>query len=164
MQFFHLLGTCLAAQFLHREDRSHGAGMAHERPGTHTTQLIFRIFRDLPFRPFGCASLGCGNTPFPFRRLPFRPLSAIQTGHTFSRAQAVEHVAHFLRHDLAHDLGHALAEGDPTPLGVVLDRIGTVVIRGHVLGAVARQGTGEAVGIGKIVAALMQIHAVAVPR
>ena len=85
-------------------------------------------------------------------------------GTSDRRAQAVEHVAHLLRHDLAHDLGHALAEGDPTPLGIALRRIGTLVVRGHVLGPVARQGADKPVLTGKIVAAIMQVHAVAVPR
>ena len=128
------------------------------------TQFLFRVFRHLPFRRFGFAPLGSRTAPFPFRRFPLRPPSAIRAGHICRRAKAVEHVAHLLRHDLAHDLGHALAEGDPTPLGIALCRIGTFVVRGHVLRAIARQGAGKPVLIGKIVAAIMQLHAVAVPR
>ena len=61
------------------------------------------------------------------------------------RRSAVEHAAHLLRHDLAHDLGDTLAEGDAAPLGIVLRRIGALVIRRHVLGAVARQGADKPV-------------------
>ena len=85
--------------------------------------------------------------------------------HSFGRrAQAIEPVAQLLRNDLAHDLGHALAEGDPAPLGIALRRIGLLVIRRHVLGAVARQRADEPVPTGKIVAAIMQVHAVSMAR
>ena len=138
--------------------------MAHERSGTHTTQFLFRVFRHLPFRRFGFAPLGSRTAPFPFRRSPLRPPSAIRAGHISRRAKAVEHVAQLFRHDLARDLGHALAEGDPTPLGVALYRISTLVVRGHILCAIARQGADKPVLTGKIVAAIMQVHAVAMPR
>ena len=87
----------------------------------------------------------------------------IRTGRISRRAKAVEHVADLFRHDLAHDLGHALAEGDPAPLGKALCRIGTLVVRGHVLRPVARQGADKPVLTDEIVAAIMQVDAVAVP-
>ena len=107
--------------------------------------------RSVPYRSF----------PFPASR---SGLVRHPAGHISRRAKAVEHVAQLFRHDLAHDLGHALAEGDPTPLGVALYRIGTLVVRRHILRAIARQGADKPVLIGKIVAAIMQLHAVAVPR
>ena len=63
-----------------------------------------------------------------------------------------------------HDVSHALAKGDPTALGVALRRITLLEIRGHVLGAISRQGAGEPVLTRKIVAAIMQLQAVAVSR
>lgn len=64
------------------------------------------------------------------------------------------------RRDLAHDFGDALAEIDSAPLGIILRR----VIRRHVLCPVARQGAGEPVLAGEIVAAIMQVQTQAVPR
>ena len=80
------------------------------------------------------------------------------------QAQAVEHAAHLLRHDLAHDLGDPLAERNAAPLGEVTGGIGALVIAGHVFGPVARQGAGKLVLTGEVVAAIMQVRAVAVTR
>ena len=147
-----------------REDRIHGTSMAHQRPGPHATGFRFGILRHGPCRHFGFASVACRAAAFSFGGSPFGPSSAITVEHLSRNAKAVEHAAQLLRHGLAHDLGHALAERDPAPLGVALDGIGTVVIQGHVLRPVARHGTVEPIGIGKIVAAIMQVHAVAMPR
>ena len=81
LQFLHLLGTCIEAQLLHIEDSIHGAGMAHERPGTQPAHFLFRLFRHLPFGRFGFAPLGSRTAPFPFRRFLLRPPSAIRAGH-----------------------------------------------------------------------------------
>src|SRR5579871_6672444 len=131
--------------------------MAHERPRAHPTRFRFRVCRHRPFRRLGFAPLGSRTAPFHSRRFPLRPLSAIRTGHISRRAKAVEHATYLLGHDPARDLGHALAEGDPTPFGVALYRIGTVVVRDHILGAVARQGSGKSVPTRKIIAAIMQL-------
>ena len=42
--------------------------------------------------------------------------------------------------------------------------IALLVIRGHVLRAIAREGADKPIPNGKIVAAIMQVHTVAVPR
>ena len=135
--------------------------MALERVGSHALSAS-----DRRLRPFG-GSVSC-------RRLPTAPLPSGASrppppvsgpsARSADERRSVEHVADLFRHDLAHDLGHALAEGDPASLGIALRWIALFVIRRHVLGPVARQGTGEPVPIGKIVAAIMQVHAVAVPR
>src|SRR5271170_2302942 len=104
--------------------------MAHERSGPHATHFLFRVFRRLPSWRFGFAPLGFRTVPISFRRFPLRPPSAIRSEAICRRAEAAEHVAHLLGYDLAHDLDHALAEADSAPLGVALDRIGTVVVRG----------------------------------
>ena len=49
------------------------------------------------------------------------------------------------------------------PLAISMGWIALLVVRGHVLRPVARQCAGEPVLIGKIVAAIMKVHAVAVP-
>jgi len=120
------LGHChcrLPAPLLHLEDRIYGAGVADQRFGAGATQPRFRAFPHLPFR-----------------RCPFWLLSAIGR-----QAQAIEHASHVLRHDLAHDLGDADAEGDPAPCGIILRRIKPLIIRRHVLGAVARNGGDKAI-------------------
>jgi hypothetical protein len=63
-----------------------------------------------------------------------------------------------------HDLDDALAESDPAPFGVILHWIKPLVIRRHVLGPVARQGADKPVLISKVVAAVMQVHAVTMTR
>ena len=109
LQFFHLRRAGLAAPLLHIEDRIHGSGMTDQRLGAGLAQRRFRVFNHLPFR-----------------RFPSRPPRVVGARQSVGRRpQPVEHVA--------HDLGHALAEGDPTPLGVALYRIALLVIRGHVL-------------------------------
>ena len=128
------------------EDRIHGLGMAEQRLGAGLAQRRFQVFHRLLFR-----------------RFQFQPPRAVRARDGVGRRpQAVEHVAHFLRHDLLDNFGNALAEGDAAPLGIALDRIALLVIQSHVLRPVARQGAGEPVPIGKIVAAIMQLHAVAV--
>ena len=138
--------------------------MAHQRSCPDATCVRFGILRYVACRHFGSAPLCCRTAAFPVRRCPFRPPSAIQSGRFGWRAQAVEHVAQLLGHNLAHDLGHARAESDPAPLGVALDRIGGLVVRGHILGTVARQDSAEPVLTRKIVTAIMQVYAVAMPR
>ena len=65
-------------------------------------------------------------------------------------------------HDLDNPL-HPLAEADAAPLGITLCR-SPLVIRRHVLGPVARQGADKPVLAGEVIAAIMQVHAVAVAR
>jgi len=81
LQFPHLRRARLATDLLRFEDRIHGAGMAHERPGSHATHFLFRVFRQLPFRHFSFAPLGLCTAPFPFRRSRLRAPSAIRAGH-----------------------------------------------------------------------------------
>ena len=114
--------------------------MADEHPGAETAHFFFQVFRHLPFRRFGFARQGSRTAPLPFRRFPLRPPSATWAGHISRRAKPVEHVAYLLGQDPAHDLGNALAEDDPAPLGIALRRIALLVVRGHVLGPVTRQG------------------------
>ncbi|SFW36635.1 hypothetical protein [Nitrosovibrio sp. Nv17] len=82
--------------------------------------------------------------------------------------QTVKHVidgiAHALRHQPAHDLGDTGAESDAAPFGIVLRRVDPLVIRRHVLRAVARKGVDEFVLTGEVVAAIMQVRAVPVAR
>ena len=52
----------------------------------------------------------------------------------------------------------------PRPLGIALCRIGPFVVRRHVLGPVARQSADKPILTGKIVATIMQVHTVAIPR
>src|SRR6516162_1046386 len=120
--------------------------MAHQRPRAQASRFRLGILRHLPFRRFSFAPLNPRTAPFLFRRVAFRPRRAVWARQSVgSRARAIEHGAHLLGHDLAHDLGHALAEADPTPLGVALYWIGTLVVRGHILGAIARQGADKSV-------------------
>ena len=148
LQFLHLLQAGLAALFLHIEDRIHGSGMTDESLRAGLTQRRFRVFRRLPFR-----------------RLPFRPRRVVRARHGVGRrAQPVEHTAHLLRHDLPDNFGDTLAEGNAAPLGITLRRVDLLVIRGHVLGPVARQGANQPILTSEVIAAVMQIHAVAVPR
>jgi tRNA-binding protein len=69
-----------------------------------------------------------------------------------------------LGRDLPDNFRDALVESDAAPFGIVSRRVKLFVIRGHVLGPVAREGAGEPVGIGEVVAAIMQVHPLAVPR
>lgn len=106
--------------------------MTHERLGAGLTQGLLRVFLHLSFRPL----LALGG-----------------------QAQPVEHAAHLLG-NLLDGLDHPLqplVEGDTAPFGIVLRRIGALVIRRHVLGPVARQSADKAVLASEVVAAVMQV-------
>src|SRR5690606_30910459 len=56
-------------------------------------------------------------------------------------------------------------EGDAAPLGIILRRVDLLlVIRRHILRAVARKSVHQSVLTGEVVAAIMQVHAAAVTR
>ena len=107
--------------------------MADERLGAGHAQRLLPILGGLSRGRCGGASrLHSGA-------FPFRPLAAFRTGGSVCReAQTVDDAAQPFRHDLAHDLGNARPERNPAPLGIALGRVGPLVIRCHVLGAVAR--------------------------
>jgi hypothetical protein len=87
----------------------------------------------------------------------------------YLRPEAGEHAARLVAHLLDH-LTREFREPDLAPIGegaraVLLGRGPlTHIVAGHVLAAVARQGARELALIGEVVAAVMELHAVAMPR
>jgi hypothetical protein len=82
------------------------------------------------------------------------------------RPEAREHVPGLIA-DLVDDFPRPLGPAYLPPLGeaarpVLVGRHG--IVAGHVLGAVARQDAGELALIGEVVAAVVELHPVAVPR
>lgn len=136
------------------EDRIHGAGMTDKGPATGAAQCCLRGSLGLPFR-----------LPLP-GLFSFRLLHTICTrraiaGLSQPAKHSIDGIAQPLRHQPAHDLGDTSTESDAAPLDIVLCR---VVVGRDVLGAITRQGVDELVTAGEVIAAIMEVYAVAVPR
>src|SRR3546814_1421522 len=77
-----------------------------------------------------------------------------------SKFEAIEHAAHLLGH-FAHDVSDTIAHSNPAPFGEPLRRF---IIARHVLDALARKGADQSALVCEVVASVMKLHAVAMPR
>lgn len=106
----------------------------------------------------------CAPFFFPFRPRPDLRARRSPAGLAQPVEQTVNRLAQPLRDKLAHYFNNASTESNPAPFGIGLCRFVVFVVRRHVLGPVSRQGVDEFVLAGEVVAAIMQLHPVAVPR
>ena len=95
------------------------------------------------------------------KQITYRPGVTLNSGLRsdlsvyFRGAHPIDQAAHFLWH-LANNLGNPLAEADTAPLGKApLHAFALALIGSHILGASARKGADQLVGIREVIFAIV---------